>query len=165
MGDNSERESMRRLGIATVAAYLLFCLGLAALADEMFGISTSPWFCVVAAGLLLPAILPAWKDRLAQVAAVGCVVFLMALPFVSLSPVKPFRQFYWTIRDGMTPEDVRGELVRQFPANGRFPRPVEHASDEGLSFLLDPNDGHYNAELVVVHLAAGKVTSREYLPD
>jgi hypothetical protein len=148
-----------------VGAYLLFCLGLAALVDELFGLSSSPWFYVAAVGFLLPAFLPAWKDRLAQVAAVVCGVVLIALPFVSLVPVKPFRQFYETLRCGMTAEDVRGELARRFPANGRFPRPVEHASDEGLSFQLDPKDGRYNAELVVVQLAAGKAVSKTYLMD
>ncbi|MEN6334725.1 MAG: hypothetical protein ABFE01_10725 [Phycisphaerales bacterium] len=156
---------MKKLGIAIIAAYLLFCLGLTALVDELFGVSTSPWFYVAAAGLLLPAVLPAWKDRFAQVAAVGYVAVLVVLPFVSLSPVKPFRQFHGAIRSGMTPEDVRGELARRFPANGRFLRPVEHASDEGLSFVLDPNDGRYNAELVVVHLAVGRVVSKECLSD
>jgi len=34
-----------------------------------------------------------------------------------------------------------------------------------LSFQLDPNDGRYNAEFVVVQLAAGKVVSKKYEPD
>ncbi|GEM_PF-4396656 len=65
----------------------------------------------------------------------------------------------------MTREEVRGELVRRFPANGRFARPVEWASDEEFSFLLDPNDPCFNAELVVMHVAAGKVVSKKYLMD
>ncbi|MEN6575556.1 MAG: hypothetical protein ABFD90_04370 [Phycisphaerales bacterium] len=156
---------MRKLGIALVTAYLPFCLGLAALADEMFGVSSSPWFYVVAVGLLLPAVLPAWCERLAQLGALGYIAVLVLLPFVSLTPVKPFRQFYSAVHNGMTQDDVRGELVRRFPPGGRFVRPVEAAGDESLCFQLDPNDGGYNAELVVVKMADGKVTSMEYLPD
>lgn len=156
---------MRKLGIAIVTTYLLFCLGLAALADELFGLSTTPWFHLVAIGLLVPAVLPAWRDRLAQIGAVVYVGVLISLPFVACTPRKPFCQFYLAIRSGMTREEVRGELVRRFPANGRFARPVEWASDEEFSFLLDPNDPCFNAELVVMHVAAGKVVSKKYLTD
>lgn len=153
------------LGIAIVAAYLFFCLGLAALADLVFALSLSPWFYVVTIGLLLPAVLPAWRDRLARLAALVYIAVLVLLPFVSLTPRKPFLQFYYAIDRGMTQDQVRAELGRQFSRNGLFPCPVEYASDEELSFLLDPNDGAYNAELVVVKMASGRVVSKEYLPD
>jgi hypothetical protein len=87
------------------------------------------------------------------------------LPFFFFMPVKPFRQFYWSIHNGMTPQQVRQELDRRFAPNARFPRPVEGASDRLLSFQLDPNNRYYNAEIIYVNMRDGKVTSKEYLPD
>ena len=156
---------MRRLGIAIAAAYLLFCLGLAALADEVFAVSSSPWFYVIAVGLLLPAVLPAWRERLARIGAVVYIAVLVLLPFVSLTPRKPFRQFYEAIDSGMTPDQVRAELGRRFPWNGPFPRPVELAHDESLWFQLDPNDGAYNAEFVIVSMVQKRVSAKTYWAD
>ncbi len=156
---------MRRLGIAIVAAYLLFCLGLAALADEVFAVSSSPWFYVIAVGLLLPAVLPAWRERLARLAALVYLAVLVLLAFVSLAPRKPFRQFYEAIDSGMTPDQVRAEPGRRFRLDGPFARPVEDARDESLWFQLDPNQGAYNAEFVVVYMVQGKVAAKEFLPD
>ena len=80
-------------------------------------------------------------------------------------PVKPFRQFYWGIHNGMTQQEVRQELEHRFPPSGRFPRPVEGESDKLLSFQLDPNNRYHNAEIIYVRLVDGKVASKEYLPD
>ena len=66
----------------------------------------------------------------------------------------------------MTETEVTAILAEQFPEDGRFPRPVQSRADEGnLWFQLDPNDGAYNAELVVVKMENGRAVSKEYLPD
>ncbi len=148
-----------------VTAYLLLCLGFAVLADELFAVSSSPWFYLVAIGLSLPVVWPARRERSIQCMALGYVAFLILLPFLSFMPVKPFRQFYWGIHRGMSQEEVRQELDRRFPPSGRFPRPVEGVSDKLLSFQLDPNNGYYNAEIVFVKMVDGKVASKEYSPD
>jgi hypothetical protein len=131
----------------------------------VFGVSSSRWFYALAVGLLLPAILPAWRERLAQLGALGYIAVLVLLPYVSLTPRKPFRQFYSAIDTGMTQDDVREMLGRRFPSRGRFARPVEHADDVQLFFQLDPGSGWYNAECVVVKMVDGKVVAKEYLPD
>lgn len=156
---------MRKLSIALVVAYWVVCLGLMALADEMLAVSCSPLFYVVGIALLLPAVLPVWRKRIAQFGTLAYVAVLVLLPFASFTPTKPFRQFYRAVQYGMTQDQMREELGRRFSRNGRFPCPVEHASDEGLSFQLDPNNGRYNAELVVVKVVDGRVVAKEYLPD
>lgn len=156
---------MRRFGVVIVTAYLFLCLGLATLVDEVLGVSSSPWFYVLAIGLLLPAVLPAWRGRFALLGALGYIAVLVLLPCVSLTPRKPFRQFYSAISNDMTQRDVREALARRFPSRGRFARPVEHADDVQVSFQLDPSSGWYNAEFVVVTMVDGKVVAKEYLPD
>jgi hypothetical protein len=156
---------MRKLDMAFVTVYLLLCLGFAVLADELFAASSSSWLYVIAIGLLLPVVLPARREGFVQCVVLGYIVLLVLLPFLSFMPVKPFRQFYWGIHNGMTRQEVRQELNRRFPPSGRFPRPVGGAGDESLCFQLDPNNGYYNAEIIVVKMVDGKVASKQYLPD
>ncbi len=148
-----------------LTAYVFLCLGFALLADELFAVSSSLWFYVLAIGLLLPVVLPARRERFVQFVMFGYIALLILLPFLSFMPVKPFRQFYWGIHKGMTQQEVRQELERRFPPSGRFPCPVEGVSDKLLSFQLDPNNRYYNAEIVYVRMLDGKVASKEYLPD
>lgn len=162
---NAKGSHMRRLGMVFVTAYLFLCLGFAVLADELFAVSSSPWFYVLAIGSLLPIVSHVRRERFIQFVALGYGAILILLPFVSFMPVKPFRQFYWGIHNGMTQQEVRRELDRRFSPSGRFPRPVEGGNDALLSFQLDPNNGYYNAEIIDVRLMAGKVVSKEYLPD
>ncbi len=143
---------MRRLVKVLSTAYLLLCLGFAVLADEMLAVSSSPWFYVIAAASLLPVVELVRRERLVRLVTLGYIVLLLFLPFFSFTPVKPFRQFYWSIHKGMTPPEVSHELDRQFASNGRFPRPGGGTGDESGCFQLDPNSRYYNAELIVVKM-------------
>lgn len=91
---------------------------------------------------------------------------LAALPFVSLSPVKPFRSFHAAIRPGMTETEVRAALDARFPAGGVFRRPTVTRSPGALLVALDRTDGRYDAEVIWVHLRdEGRVAGAEYHPD
>jgi len=93
-------------------------------------------------------------------------LFILVLPFVELSPVKPAVCAVQEIQPGMSESQVRAILDRNFPEHGRFKRPEIGAVHEGvLSFVLDPNDGRYNAAVVRVRFSAGKCASAEFLPD
>ena len=155
---------MRRLGIAIAAAYLLFCLGLAALADEVFAISSSPWFYVVAVGLLLPAVLPAWRERLARIGAVVYIAVLVLLPFVSLTPetLPPVLRGHRQRHDSRSRAcGTRTSVPSEWPIS-----PSGGTRDDAsLWFQLDPNDGAYNAELVIVSMVQERVSAKKYLAD
>lgn len=91
---------------------------------------------------------------------------LAALPFVSLSPVKPFRSFHAAVRPGMTEAEVRAALDAHFPVDGMYRRPEVTRSTEGLLVALDRSDGRYDAEVVWVHLRdEGRVAGAEYHAD
>ncbi len=156
---------MKEFGIASAILFLvlgvLFAVGL----DFGYALSWTPGFYLFAALPLLVALL-AWRERVVQFAMVAYAVVFIALPFLTLSPVKPFRQFFSHVQPGMTEAEVTAMLTEQFPTGGRFPRPVQSRTDDGdLWFQLDPNDGAYNAELVVVKMQDGRAVSKEYLPD
>ena len=91
---------------------------------------------------------------------------IAALPFVSLSPVKPFRAFHAAVRPGMTEADVRAALDERFPAGGIYRRPEVTRSPGGLLVALDRTDSRYDAEVVWVHLRdEGRVAGAEYHAD
>jgi len=52
------------------------------------------------------------------------ILFILALPFIDLSPVKPAVRAVHEIRPGMTESQVRAVLDRHFPEHGRFKRPA-----------------------------------------
>ncbi|QXE23540.1 hypothetical protein B6N60_02230 [Richelia sinica FACHB-800] len=101
---------------------------------------------------------------------------------MTLSPVKPFTKFYLDIKNGMKIEEVQGLFNYHFPKEGRFRQPewslnemrenlnsdqkgVVIISDQNLNYILDPTDGRYNAEILIVYFQNGKVVETKYLPD
>jgi hypothetical protein len=65
----------------------------------------------------------------------------------------------------MTKVQVRAVIDRHFPAGGRFKRPVVAEYEDIWMFSLDPDSDAYNAALINVEFADGKVSSAEFLPD
>ncbi|WP_427160748.1 hypothetical protein ACQFX9_03645 [Aliinostoc sp. HNIBRCY26] len=135
--------------------------------------------------LLLPVYLKSQRKQELWL-FIGFNLSLFALYFITLSPVKPFTQFYLDIKHGMTIQEVQTRFNQRFPKDGRFPQPESQLLDEShgvlenidpkakgflalpdqlLNYILDPNDGRYNAELVNVYFKDGKVVGMEYLPD
>src|SRR6266496_1957447 len=79
------------------------------------------------------------------------IAFILALPFLELSPVKPAVRAVDEIRPGMTEFQVRTVIDRHFPEHGRFKRPeIGPLRESVLGFVLDPHDGRYNAAIVQV---------------
>lgn len=92
----------------------------------------------------------------------------LALMFTDLSPVKPYRRFYNSIRPGMTRAQVMQALHRQFPKDGRYPVPILRNAANSyfeMMFFLDPNQGAYNAEGVFITMSNELVASKSYSPD
>jgi hypothetical protein len=156
---------MKQCGIAAVIVLLVISALLAVWFDAGWAVSWHAGFYPFAAVPLLVALL-AWRETPVRFAAVAYIAILLGLPFLSISPVKPFTRFFSNVHVGMHEDQVIEQLAVQFPEGGRFPRPVQSRYDDGsLCFQLDPNDGAYNAELVVVKMRDGRVVSKEYLPD
>jgi hypothetical protein len=73
----------------------------------------------------------------------------------------PFRRAYSQIHAGMSGEQVESVMNREF----RGKRPIARIDRWGVQYSLDPDDGRYNAEFIIIHMIDGKVSSTEYLFD
>jgi hypothetical protein len=94
------------------------------------------------------------------------VLFILALPFLELSPVKPAVRAVHDIQPGMNETQVRDIIGRNFPERGRFKRPeIGALTNNAISFVLDRNDGRYDAAVVQIKFSAGKCISAEFLAD
>jgi hypothetical protein len=61
----------------------------------------------------------------------------------------------------MTMEQVKAIMHQRF----RGKRPVGRFGDWGAQYILDPDDGRFNSEMIVIQMADGKVASAYYSPD
>ncbi|AKG23318.1 hypothetical protein [Calothrix sp. 336/3] len=143
------------------------------------------FMAVLALLLLLPVYLVSRRKQELWL-FLGFNISLLALQFVTINPRKPFVKFYLDIKNDMTIEDVQSLFNQRFPKGGRFPQPEWTIRDEttadaenhqlngrtfiakpnqNLQYILDPNDGRYNAEWVIVYLKDGKVVGTNYSPD
>ena len=159
------RRFLAFLASCTLLPAAWFAVGL----DNWAGASRSFVFeaCFIALGILVSVLVMLLGRRKAWL-VVPCayIVFVLALPFIDLSPVKPAVRAVREIQPGMTESQVRAVLDRHFPEHGRFKRPeIGALHDDVLSFVLDPNDGRYNAAVVRVRFSAGKCVSADFLPD
>jgi hypothetical protein len=102
---------------------------------------------------------------------------------IDLTPRKPFMRFYHNITIGMQVDQVQSLFNQHFPPDGKFRQPTwgfgdgspvtpndndPHLADrpnQSLHYTLDPNDGRFNSEWLVVYFKDGQVVGAEYLPD
>lgn len=160
---------MKRLKPFAASAFAFaFFAGIVVALDYPLALSVNMVFlsvvCVL--GILLGlTIFAALKDSACFIPWACFFAFMTVLPFLDLSPVKPFRRLFGSIHQGMSKDELILRLHAQFPVEGRFPIPSIRESESTVSFCLDPNDGRYNSEFIQVKLAGGTVVSCEYLPD
>lgn len=144
--------------------WLVFVLAL----DAALAVSLHLWLyllLVVEALLIVICLVRLVRRNLIRICFLLFLVPFVILPFVDLSPVKPFTRFYQSIHIGMSDPEVHDLLVKHFPENGPYKRPKVYYGDDGSSFILDPNDGCYNAEIIDLKMDDGKLSSKQYLPD
>jgi hypothetical protein len=160
---------MRPLVGFLVSCTLLLAAWFAVGLDEWTGASQSLVFeaFFVGIGVFIGALVMQYgKHKAWLMVPSAYIFFILSLPFVEFSPVKPAVRAVREIQPGMTEPQVRAVLDRHFPEHGRFKRPAIGALDEDvLSFALDPHDGRYNAAIVQVKFSAGKCLSAEFLSD
>jgi hypothetical protein len=156
------------LAIASSCA-LLFFVYVAVGLDEWSGTSRNVYFefVLVVYGVGLGAIAySVGKHKAFLIAPSIYVIFIVALPFLDLSPVKPALRAVHEIRTGMSEAQVRAILDRHFPEHGRFKRPeIGAVTNDAISFVLDRNDGRYNAAAVVIKFSEGRCVSARFFED
>lgn len=178
---------IKRHRLLTAEAIGLIALfWLAVVLEEKFAISVFWQFYGVMAGLALLFTLPSYLrgQRIKTLGLfLGFNAAVLVLHFLVLNPVKPFTQFYHDIRPGMTLEQVKERFNQRFPIGGKFRPPQSNMfqvsadttqdnqpylvdqPNHAISYQLDPTDGRYDAELLVVYLKEGNVVGTRYLPD
>jgi len=156
------------LAVAITCVLLFFGFIVAALDDW---IAASCYWLVDFIYILIGLIFGAFaytegKHRAFLVVPAIYLIFVIALPFLSLSPVKPAVRSVREIHSGMNESQVRAVLDRNFPERGRFKRPeIGALTNDAISFVLDRNDGRYDAAVVQIKFSAGKCISAEFLAD
>lgn len=88
-------------------------------------------------------------------------------PWLVDARFRNYRQFYWSIRKGMTREDVVRSLDGRYPLGGPRLRPVMLEDNATrLAFVMNPeNTAEPDRETITLTMDGGKVTDKEYLPD
>lgn len=142
-------------------------LVLVALIVDAFGASLSWWYCakVVGAAVLfsLPAFLSRERKKSGWLLA-GFVAVFLGFSLTTHEATKPFMRFYHGIKVGMTQTQVRSALATQFPANGRFPRPLwRWENGSRAQVMMDPT--HDRVDSVFVTFQGGRVVNTEFMGD
>ena len=159
-------EQWMAMGILVVTLGLLGFLVL--LFDVFLAYSNSILFCVILVPIGLACSYCVYRGVEMRAAFVPGVVFAVAIVALYLSdytPVKPFHRVFTAIEPGASREVVGAAVRREFPADGRYRVPALGETEGAIWITLDPDDGHYNAELIHVVLNEDRVVAKSYLPD
>lgn len=88
------------------------------------------------------------------------------MPAAPSSPVKNFRRLHQDIHPGMTVPALWEARVERFPRYGTWKLPrIERPDDDHIVLRLDPDDGRYNAEIILIELKDGLIASADYYAD
>jgi hypothetical protein len=160
---------MKKLLAVASSCGLLFFAWVAVGLDDCAGTSRNFLFELVFLwlGTVLGAAAFTWgKHKAFLVAPSIYLLFVLALPFLELSPVKPAVRAVHEIQPGMSEAQVRFILDRNFPERGHFKRPeIGALTNDTISFVLDRNDGRYDAAVVQIKFSEGRCVSAEFLAD
>lgn len=158
---------MRHFVAFLICCILLIAAWIALVLDDLLAASWHPAFVAsfVLLGIIAGAFMILARYTPLLVAPGAYMLFILTLPFIEHTPTKPAVRAVDEIQPGMTKQQVRNVIDRNFPENSRFKRPVVAESEDVLLYSLDPNDPAYNASLIVVKFADGKVSSAKFLPD
>ena len=139
------------------------------LLDAAIAVSVKPLpYLFMTAGPLL-IVLGLWliiQGKWLRICFLFALIPLIVLPFVDITPRKPYTRFYRSLKVGMNVDQIEKLLVKNFPDGGQFKRPVTGGyGGDKIQFILDPDDGCYNAELIELKMGNGKLIAKDYLPD
>src|SRR4030042_4905189 len=154
--------------IALVVLLLLF-VGFIILLETTYPVSVMPllYLFVIAGPFVLAVDL--WfiiKRKWLRICLLLVLVPLIVLPFVDISLRKPFMRFYDSLQVGMSETQIGKLLAENFPDGGKYKHPVTYGyGSDNIQFILDPNDGRYNAESIILLMRNGKLTAKTYSAD
>jgi hypothetical protein len=162
------RNSQRVVDVIALCA--LVSLGATfAVFDMSFNLSDSNTLVVGALALGVAAAWPLFLRRnrstrslLTAITAYGVFAgWIVAQRHIDWNMSKPFRRLYYQIKPGMTQEQVEATMIEIFPGK----RPLARCDADGIQYTLDPDDGRFNSEVIVIKLIDGKVSWTHYSPD
>lgn len=170
------REHTERAWLKEGVAWAVSVLGLVALialftfGDLILGISAHPTAVVLTLGLgglvTLPIVLKGRRSVRRLMAAIAIYgvfsAWIVTLKQVDWDARKPFLRAYQQIRPGMTQADVESLMHRQFAGKKQ---PVAHWRKGSGSYILDPDDGRFNSEIIAIKMLDDRVVSADYLAD
>jgi len=159
-----------RVAVAVLLTAFVLVAAITAFGEVVSGMSADWRFVLVAAiSGVVPLLLVARLTRSQWVLAIcgTWIAVVIASHFSALNPVKPFRQFFAALQVGMTEQQILTKLHERFPVPGRFrvPRESNLPEYQQLSFTLDPTNGNYDSEIVVLIIRDGRLIRKQYLPD
>ncbi len=156
--------------VDTLSLSALVALGSAfAVFDMSFSVAESTEIVLMA---LLLGLVAAWPLLFRRARSVRSLLLAIALFGVFAGWIvvqrqidwnmrRPFRRAYSQIQPGMTREQVEAIMRRQFPRR----RPVARFDRWGIQYTLDPDDGRFNSEFIMIEMNEGKVISTHYFFD
>lgn len=158
---------MKILTASLMSSLLLSAGVFAFLTDQWTGSNVTMQVVLITFGMVCGYLVySVWRQKLILILPALYLLFIILLPFADTSPVKPAIRLVKSIREGMSEAEVRSAINRHFPETGEFKRPDVRFLDENLlSFVLDPDDGRYNAAIVQIHFANQRVVSARFLAD
>ena len=149
----------------TLIPAALFALAL----DSWAGMSLNRPFLAgfIAFGVLIAIIVGfVSRRKVTLLLPLAYILVMLVLPFINSSPVKPAVRAVNQIRPGMTQAEARLVIEQNFPQGGRFKPPTLVTEETNrLAYVIDPDDGAYNAALIVVRFSDGKTVSAEFQAD
>ena len=134
-----------------------------------FSLGESPEGVFAAMVLGMIAVSPLLIDRAVRLRTLLVVIaaysvfacWVMVQRNIDWNMHRKFLRAYSQIHAGMTKEQVEAVMHRHF--SGKLPG--ARFDNSGVQYTLDPDDGRFDSEFIVVTMAAGKVIAAEYLPD
>jgi hypothetical protein len=94
------------------------------------------------------------------------LLFIMIVPFVDLTAVKPAIRALNRVSTGMTETQVRLIFEEEYRAHTRYKHPNIRELQKGvLSFVVDSADGCCDAAIIRIRFSDGKCIAKEFLPD
>ncbi|MEM6840316.1 MAG: hypothetical protein AAF609_26225 [Cyanobacteria bacterium P01_C01_bin.120] len=155
----------------------LFCSACVLMPTALFALALDSWGGIslnlmfqagfIAFGVVIGILAVTLSQRkVTLLPAAAYILFMLALPFTNPSSVKPAVRAVNAIQPGMTQAEARAVVNRHFPEEGRFKPPMLVTEEvDRLAYVLDPDDGAYNAAFIVVRFSGGKSVSAEFQAD
>ena len=93
------------------------------------------------------------------------ILCFVSLPFTSLFPTKPLYRSYYRFEPGMTMEEVTGIMREEFGKAGFKMPTLDHVGEDYHFYVLDPDDGWWNAYWIQIYFKDNRYQRTKISPD